>query len=97
MAYIVKIDQGKAKIYDGGSYKRSVGSNVIACDCDDEWVACVEKNVVKQYSISGSYKRTYPDRDAVGVNVGGGSIAIRLANGEVKEYKASSGSYVKSY
>ena len=57
----------------------------------------VEKNVVKQYSISGSYKRTYPDRDAVGVNVGGGSIAIRLANGKVKEYKASSGSYVKSY
>ncbi|WP_254422372.1 IceA2 protein [Helicobacter bilis] len=43
MAYIVKVEQGKAKIYDGGSYKRSVGSNVIACDCDDEWVACVEK------------------------------------------------------
>lgn len=60
---------------------------------------CVEKNIVKQYSISnGSYKRAYSSvRDAIGVNISGDSIAIRCANGKVKEYRASNGSYVKSY
>lgn len=57
------------------------------------------KNVVKQYSISnGLYKRTYSSvKDAVGVNISGDSVAIMCANGKVKEYKASSGSYTKSY
>lgn len=98
MGYIVKDEQGKAKIYEDRSYKRSVGQNVIALDWNDEWVVCVEKNVVKQYAIkTGSYKRTCSDKDAVGVNISGDSIVIRLASGKVKEYKASSGSYVKSY
>lgn len=99
MAYIVKSEQGKAKIYENKVYKRSVGSNVIALDWNDEWVVCVEKNIVKQYSISnGLYKRSYSSvKDAVGVNISGDSIAIKCANGKVKEYRASNGSYVKSY
>lgn len=43
VAYIVKNEQGKAKIYENKLYKRSVGSNVIALDWNDEWVVCVEK------------------------------------------------------
>lgn len=43
MSYIVKNEQGKAKIYENKVYKRSVGSNVIALDWNDEWVVCVEK------------------------------------------------------
>lgn len=97
VAYIVKNEQGKAKIYENKLYKRSVGSNVIALDWNDEWVVC-RKNIVKQYSIgNGSYKRTYSSvRDAIGVNISGDS-AIRCANGKFKEYRASNGSYVKSY
>lgn len=43
VAYIVKNEQGKAKIYENKLYKRSVGSNVITLDWNDEWVVCRKK------------------------------------------------------
>lgn len=66
MAYIVKNEQGKAKMYENKTYKSSVRLNVIALDWNDEYVVC-RKNIVKQYIISnGSYKSSYLSvRDAL--------------------------------
>lgn len=97
MPYVVKVENGKAKLYDKGSFKRSVGSNVSAADCDEEYVVIVEKGKVKQYTTGGSFKRSIGESNAVGVSINGQSIVIAYANGKAKEYKASNGSFVRSY
>ena len=98
MAYIIKVESGKGKLYDKGSFKRSVGSGVSAAACNEEWAVCVENGRVKQYATqSGSFKRSIGDKDAVGVQISGDSVVITYANGKAKEYKASSGSFVRSY
>ncbi|WP_304210230.1 hypothetical protein [Helicobacter canis] len=97
MAYIVKVESNKAKLYENGSFRRSVGSNVSSASCDDEWTICIENGKAKQYNTkTGSFKRSIGDSNAVSVQINGNSIVISYANGRAKEYKASSGSFVRS-
>lgn len=98
MAYIVKVESGKAKVYEGYNVKRVLGSGVTDASCNDEWVVTVEKGKVKQYSIAnGNNKRTFPVSDAVSVNISGDSIVIGCANGKSKEYSAKSGSHKRTF
>lgn len=98
MAYIVKVEAKKAKLYDKGSFKRSVGNDVSAAACSEEWTITIEKGRAKQYvTDTGSFKRSIGDSGAVSCNISGDSIMITYENGRAKEYKASSGSFVRSY
>ncbi|MCH5322577.1 MAG: hypothetical protein J1E31_03225 [Helicobacter sp.] len=94
MSYAVKIEGGKAKVYEGKSFKRSLGSGVTAACCSDEWVLIIERGRAKQYAAqNGSFKRNLGDNDATAVSISGDSVIIGYANGKFKEYKASSGSF----
>ncbi|TLD87090.1 MULTISPECIES: hypothetical protein [Helicobacter] len=97
MAYIVKVENNKAKLYENASFKRSVGSKVSNAICDDEWTICIEDGKAKQYATkTGSFKRSIGESNAVSAQINGDSIVISYANGKAKEYKASSGSFVRS-
>lgn len=97
MPYIVTIQNGKAKLYENRSYKRSIGTDVSAADCDDEYVVIVERGRVKQYTTRGSFKRNIGESNAIDVRLNGDSVVVTYANGRAKEYRVQNGAYIKSY
>lgn len=97
MAYIIKLESGRVKLYEKSSFKRSIGNNVTSASCDDEWVVCVENGRVKQYTAkNGSLKRSIGETGAVDVQLSGDMIIISYANGKTKAYKIANGSFIRS-
>lgn len=97
MSFLVRIQNGKAKLYDNRSYKRSIGNDVVSADCDDEYVVIVERGRAKQYTTGGSFKRNIVESNAIDVRLNGDSIIVEYANGRAKEYRVQNGAFVRSY
>ena len=100
MSYIVKVESGKVKVYEGKTLKGTLGNGkVVAACCNDEWVFIVEKGQVAQYAIATrSRKRTLGSGDsAIDVTMNGDRVVVEYANGKHKEYDAKTGSHKRTF
>lgn len=104
MAYTIKIENGKANVYENGALRRTLGSKVSYAVCDGVHIACIEGGgffsgaKVKVYSTANwGEKRVFGESGAVGLQLSGDTLAVSYSNGKTKEYSISRGAMVRRY